>query len=228
MESTLPQELAALGFLDEPTLTGQAALLTSVSSRSYQPGEVIFHNGDESHLLFIISSGLVKLLTYMPNGRTRIVRLHRRGSMIGLNGLMDENHEHTAIAVDEVTAYQIPHAELHGWKQDAPELYARLMEKWYEYLNYADTWITDFSTGSVKGRVARLIRFLARFDAETGPQIVELLTTEEMSEILGVTPESVSRVVAEFKREGMLDAIENNAESLFTFDRQRLEQVAQS
>jgi CRP/FNR family transcriptional regulator len=227
MQSVLVQELASLGFLDEPTLLEQPSLLNSLSSQSYRPGEAIYVNGEESRTLFIISRGLVKLMSYMPNGRSRIVRLHRRGSMIGLDGLMDEDHEHTAIAVDEVNTYQIPHAQLQRWKQEEPQLYAQLLEKWYQYLNYADTWITDFSTGSVKGRVARLISFLANFEADTGPLVVELLTTEEMSEILGVTPESVSRVVAEFKREGVLRAIENNAESLFTFDRQKLEQDGQ-
>ena len=226
MQKTLAQELASLGFFDEPTLLQQTSLLNSVTRQTYQPGEAIYVNGEESRSLFIIHSGLVKLLSYMPNGRSRIVRLHRRGSMIGLDGLMDEDHEHSAIAVDAVTTYQVPHGQLLGWKQDAPQLYAQLLEQWYQYLNYADTWITEFSTGSVKGRVARLIGFLADFDADTGPQVVELLTTEEMSEILGVTPESVSRVVAEFKRDGLLQAIENNAESLFTFDRLKLEQGA--
>lgn len=228
MESTLAQDLSGLGFLDEATLLQQPSLLASVSAQSYEPGEAIYLSGEESRSLFIVDTGLVKLMSYMPNGRSRIVRLHRRGSMIGLDGLMDEDHEHSAIAVDQVNAYQLPHGELQRWKQQEPQLYARLLEKWYEYLNYADTWITEFSTGSVKGRVARLISFLARFDEETGPRVVELLTTEEMSEILGVTPESVSRVVAEFKREGLLEPIENNAESLFTFDRQKLEQGAQS
>jgi CRP-like cAMP-binding protein len=45
-----------------------------------------------------------------------------------------------------------------------------------------------------------------------------------MSEILGVTPESVSRVVAEFKREGILSTIENNTESLFSCDLDKLKQ----
>lgn len=227
MQSIFVEELASLGFFDEPTLLEHTSLLNSVSSQSYQPGEAIYINGEESRSLFIISRGLVKLMSYMPNGRSRIVRLHRRGSMIGMDGLMGEDHEHTAIAVDEVATYQIPHAQLRHWKQEAPELYAQLLEQWYQYLNYADTWITDFSTGSVKGRVARLISFLADFEAETGPQVVELLTTEEMSEILGVTPESVSRVVAEFKREGLLRPIENNTESLFTFDSRKLEQGTQ-
>lgn len=227
MESKLAQELAGLGFFDEDTLSQQTSLLNAVSLQDYEPGEAIYLNGEESRSLHIIRSGLVKLMSYMPNGRSRIVRLHRRGSMIGLDGLMDEDHEHTAIAVHEVSVYQLPHAELVRWKDQEPQLYAGLLESWYAYLNYADTWITDFSTGSVKGRVARLVGFLASFDEDTGPQVVELLTTEEMSEILGVTPESVSRIVAEFKREGILQPIENNSESLFTFDQSKLEIDAQ-
>ena len=54
--------------------------------------------------------------------------------------------------------------------------------------------------------------------------MVELLTTEEMSDILGVTPESVSRVIADFKREGILENIENNPEPLFSCDLARLRQ----
>jgi len=224
MNPDLKQELAMLGFFDETVLEEQEALLASVTSHTYQPGDVLYQNEGDSKLLFIIRQGLVKLLAYLPNGRTRIVRMHKRGSLIGFDGLMDQSHGHTAVAVDEVSVFQIPHTELLRWKEDEPQLYAQLLEKWYEYLSYADTWITDFSTGNVKGRVARLIRFLSRFDSETGPQIVELLTTDEMSEILGVTPESVSRVVAEFKREEILCPIENNSEALFTCDQKKLEQ----
>lgn len=227
MMENMQTELAKVGFLNESLLAGQKALLDSVSVHTYKSGETIYTNDGESKLLFVIREGLVKLLTYLPNGRTRIVRLHKRGSMIGLDGLMNQSHEHTAIAIDEVSVFQIPHTELLRWRDEEPRLYSYLLEKWHEYLGYADTWITDFSTGTVKGRVARLIRFLAKFEIETGPQIVELPTTEEMSEILGVTPESVSRVVAEFKRASILEPIENNSESLFSCDLDKIEQESQ-
>ena len=227
MNHEVIKELATIGFFDEVVLKGQANLIDSVSSRTYEAGEVLYQHDEDSKILFIVRHGLVKLQTYLPNGRTRIVRMHKRGSLIGLNGLMDHSHDHTAIAVDEVSVFLIPHTELIRWKEREPQLYAQLMEKWYEYLNYADTWITDFSTGNIKGRVARLLLFLARFETDTGPQVVELLTTDEMSDILGVTPESVSRVVAEFKREGLLEPIENNPESLFSCDVEKIELVAQ-
>ncbi len=223
----LQTELSNLGFLDSETLAEQPRLLESISQVTYQPGEVIYHGGEESHLLFIVRQGRLKLITHLPNGRSRIVRLHKRGSLIGLDGLMREGHEHTAIAIDEVAAYKVPHHFFHQWKEDEPQLYNRLLEHWHEYLNYADTWITEFSTGNVKGRVARLLRFLADFESETGPHVVELLTTDEMADILGVTAESVSRVIAELKRESVLDPIENNPESLFTCDLDALEKLAQ-
>ena len=222
------QALTDLDFLSAEALESQTALLQAVTQTTCQPGEALFHDNDESDCLYLVASGLVKMMTQLPNGRSRIVRLHRRGALLGLNALLEKAHDHTAIAIDEVEVYLLPLAEIMQWKETQPDLYTHLMEKWYDYLNYADTLITDFSTGSVKGRVARLINFLARFDEATGPKVVELLTTDEMAEILGVTPESVSRVVAELKRENILRAIENNVESLFTFDKDSLQELAQS
>jgi CRP-like cAMP-binding protein len=57
--------------------------------------------------------------------------------------------------------------------------------------------------------------------------VIELLTTDEMADTLGVTAESVSRVIAELKREAVLEPIENNSESLFTCDLESLEKLAQ-
>jgi CRP/FNR family transcriptional regulator len=115
--------------------------------------------------------------------------------MIGLNGLLGEVHEHTAIAVDQVEVYQIPLNLLILLREQDPVAYSRLLEQWYSYLNTADTWITAFSTGPIRGRVARLLQFLVDLDEDSGPGEMTLLNCEEMAEVLGVTPESVSRVL---------------------------------
>ena len=222
MKSDIVNELAALGFLDAQALQARPALLAAISERAYEPDETIYQHEDESRSLFIVREGLVKLITYLSNGQCRIVRLHKPGSMIGMEGLLGSSHGHTAVAVGAVEVFEAPLSELLSLKDEAPQLYAGLLEKWYEYLTWADTWITEFSTGKIRARVARLVHFLARFEEDTGPQVVELLTTEEMSDILGVTPESVSRVIADFKREGILEGIENNPESLYSCDLPRL------
>lgn len=219
------EELDELEFLDLDSLKIHQSIIQSISASSYKPGEALYQNNNESTSLFIIRSGLVKLVLQLPNGRTRIVRLHKKGSVIGMEGMMDDTHEHTAIAVDDVSVFQIPHSCIEIIKTDDPSVYNQILEKWYQYLSYADTWIADFSTGPIKSRVARLIMFLAKFDSETGPHIVELLTTDEMSEILGVTPESASRVLADFKRNEFLEEIENNSGSLYTCNHKELARI---
>jgi CRP/FNR family transcriptional regulator len=168
------------------------------------PQQVIFNDSTEADTIYIIQKGLVKLLTYLPNGRARIVRLLGPGCVLGLSGIFDHIHKHKAVAVHDVVLVKIAAGSITSIRQQYPDVYLRIMEKMYEDVNIADTWITQFSTGSIKARVARLITFLSYMENESPPDIVELLTCEEMASILGVTPESVSRVLASFKRQQIL------------------------
>jgi CRP/FNR family transcriptional regulator, anaerobic regulatory protein len=122
---------------------------------------------------------------------------------------MGEVHQHTAVAIDDVILHQIPMPLIKSIKDSDPDTYSSLLEYWHEYLNMADRWNMDFSTGAILGRVARLVKFLVGTDDNTGPFEVTLLTVDEMAEILGVTPESVSRSMASLKRKKILQLIDD-------------------
>lgn len=190
-------------------------LLKNARASTFSPGSVLYREGEEIESLFVIESGLVKLLRHLPNGRARIVRLHAGGALLGLNGTLEPDHEHTAVAVGEVRALHLPLAMVRRMRSDEPENYSRLLEAWNSYLHEADIWITQFSTGSIRARVARLILFLAmKPDEEPRSEgEVSLLTCEDMANILGVTPESVSRNVADFKRRDLLRPIQDGEEN---------------
>jgi CRP/FNR family transcriptional regulator len=121
-----------------------------------------------------------------------------------LGGLLNPVTEHAVVTVGPVEAYRLPLQELRRLKETKPSLYCALTETWYECLQEADLWITQFSCGSVRARVARLVNFLASLDPQGASSEVALLTCEEMAGVLAVTPESVSRVLADFKRSGLL------------------------
>jgi CRP/FNR family transcriptional regulator, anaerobic regulatory protein len=178
--------------------------LFSSKSVHYPAKNIIYNEGAIADTVTIIRSGMVKLVSHLPNGRARIVRVHSIGSWLGLCGLLGKPYEHTAIAVDDVEAYYVPVDRLLRVKSENPSLYHQLLEHWYDYLQAADLWIAGFSTGIIKARVARLVNFLSDIEGNEEPTQVKLLTCEEMAEILGATPESVSRVLAEFKRKKVL------------------------
>jgi CRP/FNR family transcriptional regulator len=156
------------------------------------------------------------------------VRLHNRGAVLGLGTLRGRKREHTAIAVTPVTTLRLPVAALQHLRTEDPETYMGLLERWYDYLHDADTWITEFSTGPIRGRVARLLAFLMKFESDTGGDQVQLLTCEEMGAILGATGESTSRILAEFKRQGILAWHAGNCTEFYQADGQRLQAIAQN
>jgi CRP/FNR family transcriptional regulator len=200
--------------------------LRATKQKHFSAGEVIYHERDSVDSVYAIGWGLVKLLSYLPNGRARIVRLHGKGDWVGLEALLQQPYEHTAVAVYDVDVYCIPTQRLHLSEQDDPQYYYRFMEKWHGHLREADMWISDFSTGPIKSRVARLINFLSRLQYGNSSAMVKLLTCDEMATVLGVTPESVSRHIAEFKRRGILHSPSTPSPELYERNVKELEQVA--
>ncbi|MBA2483054.1 MAG: Crp/Fnr family transcriptional regulator [Nitrosomonas sp.] len=189
--------------------------------------ENIYREGDRAEAVYVIRSGLVKLLSYLPNGRARIVRLLGKGSWIDLGGLLNKPHEHTAVAVGDIEIYCIPVNRLHALKVNEPQKFFQFMEKLYEHLREADMWISQFSTGAIKPRVARLVSFLSNIEYGESSTLVDLLTVHEMADILGVTPESVSRILAEFKRNDILHKLEGGPpHELYQLDTKMLFNVA--
>ena len=197
------------------------------SSRSFtlEGGETLYREGETPESVYAVTTGLVKLVSYLPDGRSRIVRLLGADSVVGFDGLVNDTHPHTAIAVNRVTGFRIPLAPLERLRTESAELHDALLTRLHQHLQYADTWITQFSTGPVKARVARLVEFLTTVEDNTGDDEVQLLTCEEMADILGVTPESVSRVLAEFKRNDILTPADG-ASDLYEKDRDGLQKVA--
>jgi len=192
---------AALGKNAPPPLH---ALLAHSRRTTYDQRQVLYYEGGSIDSVFFITAGLLKLVIHLPNGRARIVRLHRPGTVLGLSGLMAQSNPHTAVAVSPITALRLPLSAVQRLRKGDPVTYVMLVELWHEFLQDAYRWITDFSTGSLRGRVARLLSFLSEFETDTANGQLQLLTCEEMGSILGVTTESVSRTLAEFKRQNII------------------------
>ncbi|MGD2171523.1 MAG: Crp/Fnr family transcriptional regulator [Gammaproteobacteria bacterium] len=220
-------DLLAIG-LSEDLLQALDGALPNLRLSRYDAGDPVYRQGSDVEALYLVKSGRIKLMSYSQDGNARIVRLHKRGSVLGLNGLLNEKHDHTAIAVDDIELYILPIQVIRVIEGLDSEAYHKLLEYSHEYLKEADTWITEFSTGGIRGRVARLVLYLMSQDDSTGRREVALLTVNEMAEIIGVTPESVSRVLAEFKRNGILSVIDEKNPDVYRCDAAALNREAAS
>jgi len=186
------------------------------------PHALLYRAGDDAERLFTIRHGLVKLVQYLPDGDQRIVRLLRATDVTGLEALLGQGYQHDAIVMTETEVCALPAQLVLRLAQDNPTLHQELMHRWQKALVNADAWITELATGSARQRVARLVlRLLSAGDCHGE---CELFSREDMGAMLGITTETASRVVAEFKRQGLLSEITPNKVRM---DVERLRQVSE-
>ncbi|HEB81744.1 MAG TPA: Crp/Fnr family transcriptional regulator [Gammaproteobacteria bacterium] len=165
------------------------------------PGSVIYREGDKGKYLFTVRSGLVKLVQNLPDGSQRIVRLAATTDVLGLEILVSETYAHEAIVLHEAQLCRYPRDEVNTLSQHNPVLHKDLMARWQRALDEADLWLTRLTTGPAKKRVANLLLRLA--DPETSE--CYLFGREDVGSILNITIETASRIIAEFKREGVIE-----------------------
>jgi CRP-like cAMP-binding protein len=186
-----------------------------------KPGTVLYHAGDRGEYMFTVRTGALKLVQYLPDGSQRIVRIARATDVLGLEAMLDGGYQHEAVALQLTEVCRFPARVVRELGRESPELHRELMARWQRALSEADAWLTELSTGSARQRVARLLLRLVR-DRETCE--CPLFSREDMGAMLGITTETASRTIAEFKRQSLLVETSPN---LFLLDIPNLRRIAE-
>lgn len=179
-------------------------MLQPIDHFIHAPGSVIFDAGTHKKFVYSIRRGLVKLVHTAEDGTNRIVRLLGPGSAVGLE-LLDgsDAYNHSAIAINQVDLCKIPVATVQQLESEYPKLYEHVVEQLQEQLALADQWIVALGAGTAKQRVAQLLLVLDKFFADNNDSFI-LLNREDMAAMIGIAVETVSRMIAEFKRQNIL------------------------
>jgi CRP-like cAMP-binding protein len=184
-------------------------------------GSTLYHSGDRGDHMYTVRSGTLKLVQYLPDGSQRIVRLIRSTDITGLECIVGEPYQHDAMVLQETEVCALPVRVVDNLSKENPALYRELLSRWQRALNEADAWLTELSTGSAKQRVARL---LLRLVKDTQESQCSLFAREDMGAMLGITTETASRTIAEFKRQSLLIETTPNQ---FLLDTPNLQRIAE-
>jgi CRP/FNR family transcriptional regulator, anaerobic regulatory protein len=170
--------------------------------------------------MFTVRTGALKLVQFLPDGSQRIVRIARPTDVLGLEALLDERYRHDAVALQHTEVCRFPARLVRRLGQETPKLHRELMARWQHALSEADAWLTELSTGSARQRVARL---LLRLTSDNTSSECHLFSREDMGAMLGITTETTSRTIAEYKRQSLLVETSPN---LFLLDIPNLRRIA--
>ena len=183
-------------------------LLRPIEHYIYKSHASVYSEGENGNSVFTIRSGVVKLVKLLPNGTQRVVRLLRRGDAAGLELLIDKNYHHTAVALTELDVCRIRTDVIREIGLLNPKIHGQLIKRWQKNLDEADAFIVELSTGSAAARLARLLIKLADTGDIDGEGCM-VPPREDIGEIIGSSTETASRIIAEFKRRGLVEETHN-------------------
>jgi len=182
------------------------AILQPIDNLHVPQHAVLYEKDATAPSVYTVRSGLIKLKVDVPNGSQRIVRLLRPGDVAGMETLVGERYHHTAIALQDADVCRIPREVVMHLDKTSPSVHQALQKRWQRAVDQADHFIVALSTGPAEARMARLLITLGCTDdlPETMP------SREDMGALLGITTETASRIIAEFKRRGLIHTNKGN------------------
>jgi CRP-like cAMP-binding protein len=187
----------------------RSALHAQGTTRRYRAGAALFHEGDTSDWVFLLSRGRVKVSSMTADGRDVVLAICVPGEILGeLSAIDGSSRSATATAIDAVEARVVDGAAFRGFlAANAPAAVALLVAVCGR-LRESDRRSVEFVGKDSVGRVAgRLVELAEQFGVP-GPngqiRIDVPITQDDLAGWTGSSREAVSKALRTLRGRGWI------------------------
>ncbi|WP_379161759.1 Crp/Fnr family transcriptional regulator [Paenibacillus sp. sgz5001063] len=157
-------------------------------------GEVLFRQGDPCVNLFQVKSGIFKVTRLHENGNVVLFNLLYPGETVPHHSLISPKEAHgTAVAMMKSEVELIPAAEWYRELRENPDKVMEIALLLQEKVRFMQTRLDHLTVGTPGERLALLSRWLREYSH--GAALTDLLTQEEIGQLIGVRRETVNRLL---------------------------------
>ncbi|CAN5516437.1 response regulator [soil metagenome] len=172
-------------------------------TKVYKKKSEVFVEGDSPTHIFLVKSGSIKIFKSHPDGKELITSLCNANEYFGFESILQSNeYQETAVAMKDSELIAIPKQDflmlVHGSSELSKVFISLLCQKVKE----KETQLLHLAYNSVRQRTAE-----ALLKVSPSKDSIEKLSIsrEDLAKMVGTAPESVIRVLSEFKEEGLIE-----------------------
>lgn len=207
-----PDEIDALNMLSEKVF--------------FEPKETLFLQGDDADAVYNVTCGMLRLYKLLADGRRQIVGFLLPGDFVGLS--LSDRYGFSADAIDKVSACRFDRAAFVGFVDRKPHLLRRLHEAATHELTVAQDHMVLLGRRSAEEKVSAFLLTMRDRLRRLGGSSVTIplpMTRQDLADHLGLTLETVSRVVSKLARDKVILVV---PDGLRIMDAPRLERLGAS
>lgn len=186
--------------------------LREISKFTYEKkvkkGNVIFFQGEQGSTLYLIIKGRVKVVLIGESGKELVLAILKEGDFLGeMSIIEDEVRSATAIALESTVLLAIDKENFLNFLMKDPRAMLGVLKELSKRLRNADEKIGELAFQNVYERVISYLNTLVKTRGVKGKKgifVSELPTKREIADCIGSTRESVSRVLNDLNRRGLI------------------------
>lgn len=193
--------------------------------RKVKRGDTLFNNGEKFTSLYAIRTGFFKTCLATEDGRDQVTGFQMAGEIIGLDGIVNDQHTCDAVALEDAEVCVMPFDRIEEISREVTALQHhvhKIMSR--EIVREHGVMLLLGSMRAEERLAAFLLNLVQRLHARgfSQSELVLRMTREEIGSYLGLKLETVSRTFSKFVEEGMVEVKQRHVRILDTEGLQRL------
>ena len=182
--------------------------------RPLRAGEHLFRANDPFNAIYAVRSGCFKSYIVDSEGHEQVLGFHLPGELLGLDAIYPEHHRCSAVALDTGSVCTLPYSQLTQLAARVPGLQSqifRLLSK--DISNYVELAADHTADERLAGFLLSLsARFRRRGYSATRFRLI--MPRRDIANYLRLATETISRVLARFQHNGLIQVERRDVELL--------------
>jgi len=178
-------------------------LAGSATRRSHPDEETVYFEGDPAQRCFLVAQGAVDTLRFHADGEEHMLNRFEVGTLVALPAMFMPHglYPMQARAVGYTVLWRISRADMRGACERHPLLALKMLQTLagllYQRVNEVD-WLTSSNAQQ------RLAAYMVAQSRQQGAQIELPTSQRNLASQLGIRPETLNRMLAEWQTKGWI------------------------
>ncbi|MGB4813324.1 MAG: fumarate/nitrate reduction transcriptional regulator Fnr [Methylophilaceae bacterium] len=176
--------------------------------RKVKQGDQLFTAGDSFKSLYAIRTGFFKTCIATEDGREQVTGFQMAGEIIGLDGIVTDHHNCSAVALEDAEVCVMPFENIEELSREFPVLQRHVHKIMSREIVRENGVMMLLGNMRAEERLAAFLLNLTQRLHTRGFSQTELtlrMTREEIGSYLGMKLETVSRTFSKFSDEGIIE-----------------------
>lgn len=190
--------------------------------RTIKKRQIIYYEGDNVSGIYLVMQGKVKTFKLSEDGRELLTGMYGHEEYFGITSLLlNAPYAETAEAMEDSTVCMLPKDLMEDLLHRYPDVARQFIEILSNNLQEKEEQLLQLAYHSVRKRMAEVLTRLCKQEQE-GIELTLRISRDNLAAMAGMATETVSRILSDFKDEGI---IERKGSQIVILDQNKLQQM---